>query len=74
MTQWDKVHVLITIDETSYIGGEHGKVHPMSWYQNYDFGRSFYTQLSHQLDSYLDPLFLQHLLGEIQYAMTGKTT
>ncbi len=55
MTQWDKVHVLIAIDETSYYGGEHGKVHPMSWYQNYDDGRSFYTQLSHQQDSYLDP-------------------
>lgn len=73
MTHWDKVHVLITIDETSYYGGEHGKIHPMSWYQNYDGGRSFYTQLSHQQDFYSDPLFLQHLLGGIQYAMTGKT-
>ena len=74
MTQWDKVKILITIDETSYYGGEHGKIHPMSWYQNYDGGRSFYTQLSHQQDSYLDPLFVQHLLGGIQYAMTGRTT
>ena len=73
MTHWDKVHILITIDETSYFGGEHGKIHPMSWYQDFDCGRSFYTQLSHQQDSYSDPLFLQHLLGGIQYAMTGIT-
>ncbi|CAF4777103.1 unnamed protein product [Rotaria sp. Silwood1] len=73
MTQWNKVNVLITIDEKSYYGGEHGKIHPMSWYQNYDGGRSFYTQLSHQQDSYLDSLFVQHLLGGIQYAMTGRT-
>lgn len=72
MTKWNKVNVLITIDEKSYFGGEHGKIHPMSWYQYYDGGRSFYTQLSHQQDSYLDPLFLQHLLGGIQYAMTGR--
>jgi type 1 glutamine amidotransferase len=73
MTQWDKVHILITIDEGSYYGGEHGKIHPMSWYQNYDGGRSFYTQLSHQQDSYLDPVFMQYLLGGIQYGMTGRT-
>jgi type 1 glutamine amidotransferase len=73
-THWDKVNVLITIDETSYYGGDQGKVHPMSWYQNYDGGRSFFSQLSHQIDSYLDTVFLQYLLGGIQYAMTGRTT
>lgn len=71
---WANVHVLLTIDESSYYGGEHGKTHPMSWYHEFDGGRAFYTQLSHQQESYLDPLFVQFLLGGIQYAMTGRTT
>ena len=71
-TYWNNVHVLMTIDEESYVGGEHGKFHPMSWYQDFDGGRSFYTQLSHRDESYSDPLFLRHLLGGIQYAMSGR--
>ena len=73
-TYWNNVHVLMTIDENSYIGGEHGKYHPMSWYQDFDGGRSFYTQLSHRDESYSDSLFTQHLLGGIQYAMFCRKT
>jgi len=65
------VHVLIKIDETSYSGGKNGDNHPMAWYHQYDGGRAFYTALGHTEASYSDPLFLQHLLGGIQYAM-GK--
>ncbi|CAF3804880.1 unnamed protein product, partial [Rotaria magnacalcarata] len=50
-THWTDVHILITIDEKSYIGGEHGQFHPMSWYHRYDGGRAFYTQLSHREES-----------------------
>ncbi|MGI8951719.1 MAG: ThuA domain-containing protein [Chitinophagaceae bacterium] len=70
-TKWDSVHVLITIDETSYTGGENGSFHPMSWYHNYDGGRAFYTELGHTIESYSDPLYLSHLLGGIEYAMKG---
>jgi type 1 glutamine amidotransferase len=73
-TLFNTVHVLITIDESSYYGGDMGKIHPISWYQNYDGGRSFYSQMSHQIDSYSDTVFMQYILGGIQYAMTGKTT
>jgi len=66
------IHVLITIDEKSYTGGENGDYHPMSWYHEYDGGRAFYTALGHTDESYADPLFLGHLLGGIKYAMTGK--
>ncbi len=68
-TNWDSVHVLITIDESSYSGGENGNFHPMSWYHEYDGGRAFYTELGHTEDSYIDPLYLKHLLGGIEYAM-----
>lgn len=66
------IKVLITIDETSYEGGKNAPVHPMAWYHNFDGGRSFYTELGHVEESYTDPLYLQHLLGGIQYAMGVK--
>ena len=63
------LHVLITIDEKSYTGGNNGDNHPMSWYHDYDGGRAFYTALGHTDESYSDPLYLKHLLGGIEYAM-----
>lgn len=66
------IKVLITIDESSYEGGKNKPVHPMAWYHDFDGGRSFYTELGHVEESYTDPLFLQHLLGGIQYAMGTK--
>jgi len=68
------LHVLITIDETSYTGGTNGANHPMSWYHNYDGGRAFYTELGHTDESYSDPLYLQHLWGGLQYAMGRDRT
>ena len=65
------LHVLITIDEKSYTDGENGDNHPMAWYHEYDGGRAFYTELGHTDESYADPLYLQHLLGGIKYAI-GK--
>jgi type 1 glutamine amidotransferase len=35
----ENVTVLISIDEKSYKGGEHGDNHPMAWYHDYDGGR-----------------------------------
>ena len=63
------IKVLITIDENSYTGGGNGDYHPMSWYHDFDGGRSFYTALGHDNKSYEDPLFMQHVLGGIQYVM-----
>jgi len=66
------VTVLIKIDETSYTGGKNGDNHPMAWYHSYDGGKIFYTELGHTNESYSDPLYLQHVLGGIQYAMGAK--
>jgi len=66
------LHVLIKIDEKSYTGGENGDNHPMAWYHNFDGGRAFYTELGHTDESYADPLYLNHLLGGIKYAMGWK--
>ena len=65
----NEVKVLISIDEKSYEGGIHGDSHPMAWYHEYDGGRAFYTELGHTNESFAEPLFMQHLLGGIKYAM-----
>lgn len=62
------VHVLATVDETTYSGGSMGFDHPIAWCQEYAGGRSFYTGLGHTAASYAEPLFRQHLLGGIRYA------
>lgn len=66
------IHVLLALDESTYEGGTHGGLHPISWYQDFDGGRSFYTGLGHTIESYTDSLFLEHLLGGIQYAIGGN--
>ena len=70
----EKLNVLINIDEKSYDPGANkmGDHHPISWYHNFDGGRSFYTELGHTKESYTEPHFLQHVLGGIQYAMGLK--
>lgn len=62
---------LLKINEASYKGGENGADHPMAWYHGFEGGRVFYTALGHTEESYQEPLFLQHVLGGINYAM-GK--
>jgi type 1 glutamine amidotransferase len=67
----ESVNVLITIDTDSYEGSAHPGNHPIAWYHQYDGGRAFYTGLGHTIESFSDTLFLQHILGGIQYA-TGR--
>ncbi len=62
------VHVLMTMDESSYSGGDMGD-HPIAWCHDVDGGgRSWYTALGHTWESYDEPLFRQHLLGGIMTA------
>ena len=64
-----RVHVLMTVDEKTYIGGTMGANHPIAWYHEYDGGRAWYTALGHTSESYYEPLFLAHLWGGITYAI-----
>ncbi len=61
-------HVLATLDESSYEGGTMQGDHPITWCQNYEGGRSFYTGLGHTAESYVEPDFLRHLLGGVRWA------
>ncbi|MGV3589109.1 MAG: ThuA domain-containing protein [Adhaeribacter sp.] len=68
------IKVLMNLDETSYEGGKNGKNHPIAWYHEYDGGRAFYTGLGHTDESYVEPQFLKHVLGDIQYAIGKNVT
>jgi cytochrome c len=63
------VHVLATLDETTYEGHQmDGVDHPIAWCQTYEGGRSFYTGGGHTQASYGEPAFQKHLLGAIRWA------
>lgn len=65
-----EVHVLASLDETSYDAGgtAMGHDHPIAWCQNYDGGRAWYTGGGHTNESFSEPEFREHLLGGIQTA------
>ncbi len=46
--------------------------YPISWHRSYGQGRVFYTAMGHRADVWTNPLFQQHLLGGIQWAIGAK--
>jgi hypothetical protein len=77
----NKLRYLLSVDESTYRpeadwgakkGKGMGRFHPISWYQEYDGGRAFYTGLGHMAATYRDPAFLHHLYGGIWWAATGR--
>jgi len=68
----ENFNLLISVDESTYTGGKHKNVHPISWYKPFEGGRMFYTALGHTKESYSDERFLNHVLGGILYVM-GKS-
>ena len=81
------LNYLISVDEKAYDpnadwgykdgighvkGSGMGEFHPISWYHEFDGGRSFYTALGHIDKIYENSWFLNHLYGGIFYAATGK--
>ena len=65
------VHVLATLDETTYSGGMMGADHPIAWCQVIDGGRSWYTAMGDTKESYAEPLVCLHLLGGIESVAGG---
>jgi len=64
------VDVLVTIDESTYSGGNMGD-HPMTWCHEFDVGRSWYTALGHRSETYQQIGFQRHLLGGILWSASG---
>lgn len=74
----DELNVVLTVDEASYdytAGYDDipmkgmGEIHPISWYQEYEGGKSFYTALGHKPESYNDKNFLNHIFGAIYWGL-----
>jgi len=63
---------LLNLNEKTYTGGNMGEEHPIAWYRDLrGGGKSVYTGGGHAIDSYMDPLFVEHLLQCILFAL-GK--
>jgi cytochrome c len=60
-----RIHVLASVDDTSYSGSTMGAHHPVTWCHDYDGGRSFYTAFGHTAESYREANVLHLLLGGI---------
>lgn len=69
----DRVRVLFSVDtEKSDLAPqrmEKGKDYPLAWCSKYGEGRSFVTALGHRDDVWTNPLFQEHLLGGIKWAL-----
>ncbi len=65
----EDVHVLITLDESTYNpgNGRMGADHPLAWCKNFEGGRSWYEGAGHTDASWTDPLFLSHILKGIEW-------
>jgi type 1 glutamine amidotransferase len=67
----DNLHVLLSLDldRMADPGKRPDKDYAVSWVNQYGQGRIFYTSLGHAAETYWNPLFLQHLLAGIQFAI-----
>jgi cytochrome c len=61
-------HVLATVDTSTVSGSSMGWDHPVSWCQDYQGGRSWYTGLGSSPDTFTIGAVRKHLLGGIQWA------
>ncbi|MFI6265605.1 ThuA domain-containing protein [Micromonospora sp. NPDC051006] len=72
---WDpspvgRVHTVAQVEEGTYDAGlsGNGTFHPISWCQDYDGGRSFYTGMGRTAESWSsDTQFQSHLAGAIKW-------
>lgn len=65
------VNVLLTVDPRS-IGQADINPNPISWSQEFEGARVFYTALGHPREAYENPLFLDHVAGGLSWAL-GET-
>ncbi len=68
----DKVHVLASLEPTSYTGSKMPGDHPIMWKHEFEGGRSWYTGMGHTKESYQDPRYLKMLAEGIEWAC-GKS-
>jgi len=67
-----KVHVLLSMDKYPDDGSpeaNHPGEHLLAWCKSYGTGRVFYTELGHRQEMWHDPLYQQHVLGGLAFAL-----
>ncbi len=66
----DNLHVLLSLDldRMDDPGKRPDKDYAVSWVRKEGEGRVFYTTLGHAVETYWNPMFLQHLLAGVQFA------
>jgi type 1 glutamine amidotransferase len=55
------LHILLKGDTKSFKGSKHGEDHPLSWCQDFEGGRSWYTALGHFDEAYQNPWFVDQM-------------
>jgi type 1 glutamine amidotransferase len=74
-----RVHVLATLDESTYRGGGMGVDHPIAWWQDggsrsaspLGRGRALYTGGGHTAAAWAEPRFLAHVAAAVRWAAGG---
>jgi len=64
-----RVHVLATVNERSYRGGEMGADRLIAWCHEDLGSRALYTAMGHTIAAYHEPLLLAHLRGALDYVL-----
>jgi type 1 glutamine amidotransferase len=62
------VRTLIAADEASYGGGRQGTLHPVTWCQKIDSGRSWYTSMGHEGTAYSEAYMRAQMKNGLAYA------
>ncbi|HOB74652.1 MAG TPA: ThuA domain-containing protein [Phycisphaerae bacterium] len=72
----DNMHVLLSVDTTQLsdealkaLAMERGQDYPVAWTRTEGKGRIFYTSLGHREDVWTNPVWRQHLLGGMAWAL-----
>ncbi|MEO5772800.1 MAG: ThuA domain-containing protein [Sphingomicrobium sp.] len=63
-----EMHLLITVDPQS-IGQEDVNPNPVSWTQNFEGARVFYTAMGHTDESYSDEYIMKHIFGGLNWVL-----
>ena len=63
-----RILLSLDLDQMTDPGKRPDKDYAISWVRQYGEGRVFYTTLGHDVETYWNPLFLQHVLAGIQFA------
>lgn len=62
------VRTLLEADESSYGGGHQGTSHPITWCQEIDAGRSWYTAMGHEGTAYSETVMRTQMRNGLAYA------